>query len=161
MRFSVLSKLFLNAFTEFEFCTAVGRLFHELITLCEKKFDRKPSLQGFLTRPNEGATESFDITVACRVAYSCWFDDMVKNLCGSISSILWRILNVSIMSPLNLRFSNESILSTWSFSSYEPVRPETALTALCWTFSSITMSCWSQGFQAWTLYSRWGRTYCL
>ena len=71
----------------------------------------------------------------------------------------WTNLNTSIISPHFLRSSRVVRLSLVKWFSYGIVlSPSISLVALLWTFSSLSMSLWRYGDQAWNVCSIWGCT---
>jgi len=80
--------------------------------------------------------------------------DLVNHVPSLTLSCLWRIFQVWIKSPL--------MLTSFNWSRYEVLwRPDVIFKTRFWTLSSSSISDLSQGDQAWTHYSRRGRTYTL
>ena len=149
-----LSYIFLKLIKEVAFLMTIGKLFHVLITLKLKKFLLISRLHCFELR--------FIFHVENLVSRWAVSTDLVNHVPSFTLSCLWRIFQVWIKSPLILLTSKVVKLTSFNWSRYEVLwRPEVIFKTRFWTLSSSSISDLSQDDQAWTQYSRNGRTYTL
>ena len=133
------------------FLMSSGKLFHLLITLKLKKFLLISRLHSFEMR--------FIFHVENLVSRWAVSTDLVNHVPSFTLSCLWRIFQVWIKSPLTLLSSNVVKSTSFSWSRYKVLwRPEVIFKTRFWTLLSSSISNFSQGYQALTQYSRWGRT---